>query len=76
MKPPKITESEWKAELDRLREKRMPEFSEEVYKYIDYARTGGNPVMWGDVAAGLKKHFNITGNVKSIQYRYENWKKR
>jgi hypothetical protein len=75
MKEPRITESEWKAELDRCRHG-APEFTEEQWKAIEYARDTKPAVQWNDLATFLKRRYNITIGTRALAYRYESRKRK
>ena len=75
MKEPKITESEWKAELDRCRHG-APEFTEEQWRAIEYARDTKPAVMWKDLVAFLKRRYNISIHVNTLRNRYETRKRK
>lgn len=74
MKIPKITQSELYQELDRFRPSTTPEFTIDIYKYIEYARKEPCPVYWKDICISLKKNFNIEIELNTLRNRYFTWK--
>jgi hypothetical protein len=76
MKESKITQSELYSELDKIRPIYAPEFTTEIYKYIQYARDNKSPVPWLVIVANIKKHFNIDIKLSTLRARYREWKNR
>ena len=73
MKEPKITESEWMAELDRCRHK-PPQLTEEQWRLVDYGRDNDSPVEWKYIVELLKKKYNISIAINTLRGRYESRK--
>ena len=76
MREPKITESEWRAELDRCRPHKIPDFTAEQWAAIEYARETKPEVMWKDIVAFLKRRYNITIAINTLRNRYETRKRK
>ena len=58
---PVITESEWMAELDKIKDGiELGTLTEEEYKFIDYARSGEQKIPWETIIILYNKRFNHT----------------
>ena len=75
MKEPKITQAELMAALDSLRQDHTPDFTEEQYEYIHYARVKAPQVYWKDIMDFLKTHFDIDVKCTTLRNRYNDWLK-
>jgi len=59
MSDAKITESEWMAELDKIKSAiERGNLTEDEYNYIDYARSGAKKILWDKLLALYNSQFN------------------
>lgn len=75
MNKPKFSQEDLYLALDQLRHAHTPDFTEEQYEYIHYARSKSPSVYWKDIIDFLKIHFDIDVKGTTLRARYQEWLK-
>ena len=70
MSKTEISTSEWKTALDNARRVNSG-LTQEQFEFLDYAREGGNPIVWIKLPALFEKQFGIKKSYFWLREKYE-----
>lgn len=71
-----ITEAEYFAELDKLRETKSESLTDEQYKFLEYGRENIVPIIWKVLTEAFNKAWDTDFKQACLYIRYEKERER